>query len=191
MKHQPPFSLKFTGTNADEYMVWLVYAGGHGCPPFFNMHGRAIIICILLGTGVPLAGPAGYLARVGPAELRFAIDDPPLPEVPLPPLPPIEATQPMELDTPVPPAPESTDSEPGTEQNPVTTPAVTSQTDIGLPSPVEPSRTNPPITPKMFIEFFKPDAPGVQRGVIVVPDVGFSPASPPQSSSATFTQPKK
>lgn len=155
------------------------------------MHGRAIIICILLGAGVPLAGTPGYLATVGPAELRFAVDDQPLPAAPLPPLPPVETSQTKEPQTPVPPAAESTDVAPGTQPNTDATPIVNAPADIGLPSPLQSSRTNTPITPQMFIEFFKPEAPGANRGAIVVPPVGFSPASPPQSSSATFTQPKK
>lgn len=155
------------------------------------MHGRAIIICILLEAGVLLAGTPGYLATVGPADLRFAVDEPPLPEAPLPPLPPVDTSQTPDPQTTVLPPPESPDVTPGTQPDTDTTPAVTSQTDIGLPSAVESSRTNAPITPQMFIEFFKPDAPGANRGAIVVPPVGFSPASPPQSSKATFTQPKK
>lgn len=149
------------------------------------MHGRGIIICTLLSAGVLLAGTPGYLAKVGPADLRFEVDTSTLPDVPLPPLPAAETSQSEKSDTAT---PDETAPEVTPEAN--TVPAVPVSASPELP-PAESSSTNTPITPQMFIEFFKPDAAGAKRETIVVPNVGFSPGKPSQSSTATFTQPKK
>lgn len=151
------------------------------------MHGRGIIICTLLSAGVLLAGTPGYLAKVGPADLRFEADTSPLPDVPLPPLPAAETSQSGKSDTV---APDETAPEVTPDAN--TVPVVPVSASSELP-PTESSSisTNTPITPQMFIEFFKPDGAGTKRETLVVPNVGFSPAKPSQSSTATFTQPKK
>lgn len=151
------------------------------------MHGRGIIICTLLSAGVLLAGTPGYLAKVGPADLRFEVNTSTLPDAPLPPLPAAETSQSGKSDTT---APDETAPEVTPEAN--TVPAVPVSASPELP-PAESSSTstNAPITPQMFIEFFKPDAPGTKRETLVVPNVGFSPGKPSQSSTATFTQPKK
>ncbi|NOS70658.1 MAG: hypothetical protein HOP33_12100 [Verrucomicrobia bacterium] len=164
-------------------MSWLV--GGHGCPLCLLMHGRGIIICTLLSAGVLLAGTPGYLARVGPADLRFEVDTSTLPDVPLPPLPAAETSQSGKSDTAT---PDETAPEVTPEAN--TDPVVPVSASPELP-PAESSSTNTPITPQMFIEFFKPDAAGTKRETIIVPNVEFSPARSSQSSKATFTQPKK
>lgn len=169
---------------ADEDLSWFA-SDTAVCGNTF-MHGRGIIICSMLGAGVLLAGTPGYLAKVGPAELRFEPELPPVAETPLQPLVVPKPSESQEVVTPV-EKPEDTT----VNVNSGTNNASVTQTNLSLQPIVESQPNSPLITPQMFMQFFKNDSSRTNQQIIVAPNVGFSPANPPPSSTATFLQPKK
>ncbi len=160
------------------------------------MHGRGIIIICSLLCGSALFAGGGYLPRVGPVELRFEPDDSPFPELPLPPLPVTENPQAPGLPEPSvesKPVADSTSGEPTaaeTKVQPDVIPVVVVATNA-LPIQTDEAPATNTITPQMFLRFFTPASGSNLREAVVVPNVGFSPARPTPSSTATFLQPNK
>jgi len=173
--------------------------------PNWNPHGRKLVslskrigfilpgtaaLC-LLGSGAMAGG--GYLARVGPTPLRFALAAPRLdPALVLPPLKmadesattnSVENIQPITDEADPEAAPEIKSDE--RSQSPVFGP---------LPAPPNTPETNAittPVTgqlaPQMLLRFFTPD----KKAVVVPEPLQFTPPPPPPSrgSSATYTSP--
>jgi hypothetical protein len=174
------------------------------------MHRNGFIFIALISAVAAVAGPRGYLPKVGPVALRLprpaapavAAEAPPPPVAELPAPAPLPGTEPpptvaLSESPPEPPAnpPSSLMQNP-----PVVLLAVASQpptnvvTEPLVGSAVE---TNAMITPQMFLRFFGPAAAhpggGAAYEAVIVPPPNFIPAQPAvalPSSTVSYTQPK-
>lgn len=169
-----------------------------------SMRKNGFILIGLAGAAVALAGPPGYLPKVGPVALYFRTGASSTPRERAAALPPLYVPPPVPPPTPVPvPAPE-----PAAETNTnsasaplMDSPPVVINLSASSPTNSEPliggssTDTNAIISPQVFLRYFTPSRPGAKPGVgteaIVVPPTDFNPAQPPATpaSRATYTQP--
>lgn len=164
------------------------------------MRSFAVILLAVLGTGVALAGAAGYLPRIGPAALRVQPPASFAARANLPPLPMGDL-----LGEPLPPTIETT-APPSASVEPARLAPETHEVGSALPGgadgattdapgspPGLPGATTPLISPQMLLRFFLPGEAGNSREAVIVTPPVFSPARPPTpgSSSATYTSPQR
>jgi hypothetical protein len=174
------------------------------------MHRNGFIFIALIGAMAALAGPRGYLPKVGPVALRLPRPAvaPVAAETPTPPPAAPDTNAPMAATEPPPPAP-APESAPEPPANPPSSlmqdpPVVmlSASTQPPVNHLAEPlvgtsTDTNALITPQMFLRFFGPAAArpggGSAYEAVIVPPPNFIPAQPAvtlPSSTVSYTQTK-
>lgn len=169
-----------------------------------SMRRNGFILIGMAGAAVALAGPPGYLPKVGPVALSFHTSVSSTPSERAAVLPPLHAPAPVETPATEPKAAPEPVSE--TTTNAVTSPLTDHPPlviDLSASSPtnsIQPligssSDTNAMISPQLFLRYFTPNRAGAKPGpgteAIIVPPTDFNPAQPPAppASRATYNQP--